>query len=293
MAPAAVDVRDKGLDEKSVFHKKGADLTNLAVGAAEGKSTIPKIPDFATKEEEQRYCKEHLACAFRVFAENGFDEGLSGHMSLRDPIDPKTFWINPYSMHFADITVSDLVRVTEDAEVVDGIHSVNAAGFAIHSEVHQAHPWINAVCHAHSTAGKAYSVFGKPLPPLMQDSLKFYGRQAILHEYGGPVLNTAEGKAIAGVINDDTNIVILRNHGLLSVGTTIDEACYWFCAFDKCCQSQLMIDAASPFHGAPRPVEEEIAVESSRLIGARQRGWLHFQPYYSNMDKKTGGAFRK
>jgi ribulose-5-phosphate 4-epimerase/fuculose-1-phosphate aldolase len=196
-------------------------------------------------------------------------------------------------MHFADISVSDLVCVTEDAEVVHGNHAVNAAGFAIHSEIHQAHPWINAVCHAHSTSGKAYSVFGKPIPPLMQDSLKFYGKQSILHEYAGPVLSTDEGKAIAGVINDETNVVILRNHGLLSIGTTIDEACYWFCAFDRCCTAQLAIDAASPFHGKPREIDEDIARQSAKMIGSRQRGWLHFQPYYSNMEKKTSGAFLK
>ena len=196
-----------------------------------------------------------------------------------------------YSIHLADIKVSDLVCVTEDAEVVHGIHSVNAAGFAIHSEIHQAHPWINAVCHAHSTAGKAYSAFGKPVPPLTQDSLKFYGHTSILHEYHGPVLNTDEGKAIAGVINEETNMVILRNHGLLSVGTTIDEACYWFISFDRCCQAQLMIDAAAAFHGAPRPIDEKTAVESAKMLGARQRGWLHFQPYYSNMLEKANGAF--
>lgn len=193
-------------------------------------------------------------------------------------------------MHFADITVSDLVLVTEDATVLQGTHSVNAAGFAIHSEIHQAHPWINAVCHAHSTAGKAYSAFGRPLPPLMQDALKFYGaKQSILREYGGPVLSTDEGKAIAGVITAETNVVILKNHGLLSVGTTIDEAAYWFCAFDRCCQAQLMIDAVG--NERPEEVEEEIARESMRVLGQRQRGWLHFQPYYNNMVKQTGGEF--
>ncbi len=194
-------------------------------------------------------------------------------------------------MHFADITVSDLVCVTEEAEVLHGRHAVNAAGFAIHSEIHMAHPWANAVCHAHSTAGKAYSVFGKPLPPLMQDSLKFYGKQSILHEYGGPAFSTDEGKAIAGVITEETNVVILQNHGLLSVGTTIDEACYWFLAFDRCCQAQLMIDAATPFHGMRNEIDEKTARESASMIGSRSRGWLHFQPYYSNMLNKTGGSF--
>ncbi|CAG9972463.1 unnamed protein product [Clonostachys byssicola] len=260
MAPTAIptphpEESASTLEHTSIFHKKGADLLNFAVGSKSGKSTIPKIPDFNTKEEERQYAKEHLACAFRVFAANGFDEGLSGHMSLRDPVEPNTFWINPYSMHFADITVSDLVRVTEEAGVIDGIHSVNAAGFAIHSEIHQAHPWVNAVCHAHSTAGKAFSVFGKPVAPLMQDALKFYKRQSILHEYHGPVLNTDEGKAIAAVIHQDTNMVILRNHGLLSIGTSIDEACYWFTAFDRCCQAQLHLGFWGPDNeAAPAPI---------------------------------------
>ena len=99
MAPTAVATPvsepPEALDKNSIFHKKGADLVNFAVGATNGKSTVPQIPDFKSKEEERQYVKERLACAFRVFAANGFDEGLSGHMSLRDPINPHTFWINP------------------------------------------------------------------------------------------------------------------------------------------------------------------------------------------------------
>lgn len=81
----------------TVFNKKGADVDGLAVGARtkDGRSVMPRRPTFSSKEEEQKYCKEHLACAFRVFAENGFDEGIAGHMSLRDPIRPDHFWINP------------------------------------------------------------------------------------------------------------------------------------------------------------------------------------------------------
>jgi hypothetical protein len=101
MAPSAVStITDSKSSTKphsesmNIFSKKGADVDNFAVGAT-NKASIPSLPDFTSKEEEQRYHKEHLACAFRIFAEHGFDEGLSGHMSLRDPINPKTFWINP------------------------------------------------------------------------------------------------------------------------------------------------------------------------------------------------------
>jgi ribulose-5-phosphate 4-epimerase/fuculose-1-phosphate aldolase len=301
-----------------IFNKKGADQRAMAVGASAKSASTLSMPTFSTKEEEQKYQKEHLACAFRVFAAEGFSEGLAGHMSLRDPINPKTFWINPYTIHFEDITVSDLVQVTEDAEVISGDHAINAAGFAIHSEIHKAHPWINAVCHAHSIAGKAYSAFGIPLPPLFQDSLRFYGSHEVLTEYGGVTLSTDEGKMIADIIKPNTKVAILQHHGLLSVGTTIDEACYWFCCFDRCCRAQvsdfllalvlqdqyarpfadympkLMIDAASPAHGGrPKNVDHETAYFTEQSIGSRYRAWLNFQPYYTNMLKKTKGDFLK
>lgn len=86
------------LDERSaVFSKKGTDMKSMAVGAQtkDGRSSVPTIPIFKTREEEQRYCKQHLVAAFRVFAARGFDEGVAGHMSLRDPIRHDHFWINP------------------------------------------------------------------------------------------------------------------------------------------------------------------------------------------------------
>lgn len=85
-------------DERlATFNRKNTDLKSMCVGAktADGRSAVPTIPEFKTKEEEQLYCKQHLACAFRVFAAQGFDEGTAGHMSLRDPVRSDHFWINP------------------------------------------------------------------------------------------------------------------------------------------------------------------------------------------------------
>ena len=81
----------------NVFDKTGSDMESIAVGAQtkDGRRAVPTYPTFASKEEERKYCKEHLACAFRVFAARGYDEGVAGHMSLRDPVNPKHFWINP------------------------------------------------------------------------------------------------------------------------------------------------------------------------------------------------------
>ncbi|KAL4794283.1 class II aldolase/adducin N-terminal [Aspergillus venezuelensis] len=298
MSPVPSQDIANGIDNdvrSTIFSKKGTDVKAMAVGTQNknGKAILPTIPEFKTREEEQRYCKEHLACAFRVFADQGFDEGVAGHMSLRDPIHPDRFWINPYAIHFADIKVSDLVCVDETAQVIEGQHAVNAAGFAIHSEIHKAHPYINAVCHAHTVYGKAYSVFGKPLPPVMQDSLRFYNSHSVNKTYGGVVLSSEEGKAIASTLRLQDKVCILQNHGLLSVGETIDEAAYWFLCFEKCCQAQLAIDAAVRSGGQEQPkcVDHATALYTAERSGARYRGWLNFQPYYTNMLKRTGGDF--
>lgn len=95
---AAAVANGAPLDSRSaVFNKAGTDLKSMAVGAQtrDGRSLVPTIPEFKTKEEEQRYCKQHLVAAFRVFADRGYDEGVAGHMSLRDPIRHDHFWINP------------------------------------------------------------------------------------------------------------------------------------------------------------------------------------------------------
>src|SRR5438128_2700003 len=97
---------------------------------------IPALPKFATTKEERRHRKERLAASFRLFAKFGFDEGVAGHITARDPEKPDHFWVNPFGMHFSHIRVSDLILVNHRGEVVDGEYPVNVAAFAIHSSVH-------------------------------------------------------------------------------------------------------------------------------------------------------------
>src|ERR1700745_361002 len=97
-------------------------------------------PTFATVEEERRHRKVHLAGAFRLFARFGFDEGVAGHITVRDPEHAGWFWGNPCAVHFAQIRASDLIRVNEKGEVIEGEPPVNTAAFAIHSRVHAARP---------------------------------------------------------------------------------------------------------------------------------------------------------
>ena len=120
----------------------------------------------------------------------------------------------------------------------------NAAGFLIHSAIHQARPDVNAACHFHSPYGKAWSAFAQPLEMLNQDVAVFYGSaQAVYRRFGGIVLKREESTALAESLGQAKGMV-LRNHGLLTVGGTVDEAGYLFLLMEKSCQIQLAANAA-------------------------------------------------
>ena len=161
---------------------------------------VRKYPTFSTLEEERLYRKQHLAAAYRIFASRGFDEGVAGHISVRDPLLPDHFWLNPLSAHFSQIRVSDLILVNEAGEVVEGDQPINAAAFAIHSAVHKRRPDVTAACHAHSVYGKAWSAFGRELSMYTQDSVRFWKSCGVYKEFGGVVLAGEEGDRIADAL---------------------------------------------------------------------------------------------
>jgi len=130
-------------------------------------------PTFNSVEEERLHRKQRLAAAFRLFSRFGFDEGVAGHITARDPELKDHFWVNPFAMHFGHIRVSDLILVNDKGEVVEGDRPVNTAAFVIHSQVHAARPDVVAAAHAHSTYGKTWSSLGRLLDPLTQDACAF------------------------------------------------------------------------------------------------------------------------
>ena len=123
-----------------------------------------------TVEEERLYRKQRLAATFRLFARYGFDEGVAGHVTARDPELTDHFWVNPFGQYFGHIRVSDLLLVNHLGDVVQGGRPVNTAAFAIHSQIHAARPDVIAAAHSHSMYGKAWSSLGRLLDPITQDS---------------------------------------------------------------------------------------------------------------------------
>lgn len=247
---------------------------------------LPSPPTFATVEETRRYRKERLAASFRLFARFGFDEGVAGHITVRDPDRPDCFWVNPFGVYFGHIRVSDLILVNDQGEVVEGAYPVNAAAFAIHSRVHAARPDVVAAAHAHSMHGKAWSSLGRPLDPITQDACAFYEDHAVFNDYTGVVYETSEGDRIAQTLGP-RKAVILRNHGLLTVGHSVEEAAWWFITMDRSCQAQLLAEAA----GKPTCIGHEAALVARSQVGHAMAGWFQFQPLWQKIAREEPDLF--
>jgi ribulose-5-phosphate 4-epimerase/fuculose-1-phosphate aldolase len=237
-----------------------------------------RIPKFDSVDDERTHLKQRMAAAFRLFDRFGFNEGVAGHLTGRDPERTDHFWVNPFGMSFGQIRTSDLILVNRAGDVVEGDWPVNVAAFAIHSQVHEARPDVKAAAHTHSPYGRAFSTLGKPLAPLTQDACAFYGDHAIFDDFTGVVLDVEEGKRIAHALGDN-KACILRNHGLLTVGESVDEAAWWFITMDRSCHVQLMAEAA----GDPIAIDDEHATLTQTQTGSSLAGWLSFQPLYDKI----------
>jgi ribulose-5-phosphate 4-epimerase/fuculose-1-phosphate aldolase len=244
-------------------------------------------PAFASPDEERLHRKQRLTAAFRLFARCGFDEGVAGHITARDPERLDHFWVNPFGVHFSQIRVSDLILVDHDGIVVEGDRPVNRAAFAIHSQLHAARPDVVAAAHSHSLHGKAWSTLGRLLDPITQDACAFYADHGLFDDYTGVVLDLDEGKRIAAALGEH-KAVILRNHGLLTVGHSVDEAAFWFFAMDRTCHAQLLAEAA----GTPVHIDPEMAALTASQVGSHHAGWFGFQPLFDMLAVQEPDLFR-
>src|SRR3984957_13000670 len=246
----------------------------------------PQSPVFSNPAQERQHRKERLAAGFRLFSRFGFDEGVAGHITARDPERTDCFWVNPYCQHFSQIRVSDLVLVNHEGEVVEGEEEVNRAAFAIHSQLHAARPDVVAAAHAHSVYGKSWSTLGRLLDPLTQDACIFYQDHSLYDDYAGVVYDTSEGERLAQTLGQ-RKALIMRNHGNLTVGHSVDEAVFWFITMERSCQAQLMAEAA----GKPVVIDPVDAALTRDQIGTPQSGWLQFQPLWSRITREQPDLF--
>ncbi len=219
--------------------------------------------------------KATLAAAFRIFGRFGFNEGVAGHITVRDPGDPDRFWVNPFSVNFRLIRPEDLICVDHHGEVVEGDGLLNRAAFAIHSRIHAARPDVVAAAHSHSVYGKAFSALHRELRPLTQDACIFFEDHALFDDYTGVVLDESEGDRIAEAMGS-RKAAILANHGLLTVGQTIEEAVYWFVTMERTCQAELAVLAA----GGGVPIPDDVARLTHSQVGSSAAGHFSAQPLF-------------
>ncbi len=247
------------------------------------RQTLDRPPQFrlqsrepATDHAEERlHRKQRLAATFRLFGRNGFDQGLAGHVTVRDPEYRDRFWINPLGQHFSTIRVSDLQLVDHEGTVLVGDRPINQAGFVIHSSIHLARPDVDAAAHRHSTYGKAFSTLGRTLDPLTQDACAFYEDHDVFDPFTGVVLSESEGTRLAATLGRKKALV-LQSHGLLTVGSTIESAAWWFLAMDNAARTQVLAEAA----GTPVKIAPETARLTAERVGTERGGALSFQPLY-------------
>ena len=151
----------------------------------------------------------------------------------------------------------------------------NNPGYYIHSEVHKARHDIHAICHAHTIAGRAWAVFGKPLEMITQDICDLYGVLAVDNEYAGIVTAEQEGRQIARALGPKGKAAILLNHGLISVGQTVDEASFLFGLVDRSCEIQLRVEAACAGNPSLKKsiIPHELAMNNFKMAG--EKNWLY------------------
>lgn len=231
-----------------------------------------------TIEEERRHRKQRLTAALRLFGQYGFGEGISGHISVRDPEHHDRFWVNPFGVSFNLVRVKDLILVDSTGAVVEGAHPVNPSAFVIHSKIHELNPAAEAAAHAHTAHSRALGALGRLLEPLDQESAAFYQDQVLYDDYRGPSIAIEQGQDIAEKLGD-RRAILLRHHGLITVGGSIEEAVHWFFTYDSCAQVQLLAAAA----GKPESMNHDQAMAAKQGFGDRQLGWFSFQLLYEEI----------
>lgn len=234
---------------------------------------IPAPPVGLSGAEELIRRKNAVVGGYRILSAFGLDEGISGHITCRDPFDPHTFWTAPWGHHFSVVRPDDLLHVDAEGQILpDGGHGpLNRAAFIIHSRVHAARPEVIGAVHAHGLHGKSFSALHRPVAPITQDSCAFHRDQAIYDEYHGVALVEEEGQRIAAALGPN-KAVILTNHGHLTVGTTVESAVWWFVSMERSMQSELLVRAA----GGAVELASEVAAETYAAVGTEEVGWFAY-----------------
>jgi ribulose-5-phosphate 4-epimerase/fuculose-1-phosphate aldolase len=248
---------------------------------------IQSMRDRVSREEWET--RVDLAAGYRLVHHYGMDDLVYNHISARVPGEEGHFLINAYGMTYDEISASSLVKIDFDGKVVQDSgtgYGINLAGFVIHSAVHRGREDVACVIHTHTPAGMAVSAMKCGLLPLTQNAMFF---SAVgLHDYEGPAVDLDEQKRLVKDLGSN-DAMILRNHGLLSVGRTIPEAfitMYWL---ERACQAQVF--ATSSNKELVFPGEDVVKTTNDRYKPGQRRkiGELEWSGLLRLLDRRYPG----
>lgn len=216
---------------------------------------------------EEWKLRQELAAAYRIAADCGWDDLLITHFSARVPGTDRHFLLNPFGLLFEEITASNLVKVDQDGNgVVPTDYAVNPAGFIIHGAIHGARDDAHVILHTHTVEGMAIAAQEEGLLPITQTSLSVYGDLAY-HDFEGIVLDADERERLLPDIGDKNN-VILRNHGLMTLGGTVGEAFLRMHTLQRACEAQVMAQAGGKKLILLSPEVQDRVDAQTRVAGA-------------------------
>ena len=265
------------LHYRKAMHSQPSSEASGSVEASAAAFSVREPPLFGDPADERRHRLERLAAACRLFGRLGFSEGLLGHLTVRDPEQHDRLWLNPIGVSFRQMKVSDLVQVNSLGELTHGNRAVNPVGLRLHTAVHAARPDVNAMCHAHSPHGRAWSTLGRLLDPISQDSCVFFEQQALIVD-PRIALNEELANQFADAFGFK-RVGIQEGHGIFTTGQSIDEAAWWFVSMESCCHTQLLAEAA----GTPKMWPPDEARMLARGLGSSTFGWQSFQPFWDEL----------
>ena len=240
--------------------------------------------------KEEWGVRVNLAACYRLMAEYGMVEMIANHISARVPGTKNEFLINPYGMLYEEVTASSLIKIDLDGNVLFNAtdYGVNQAGYVIHSAVHSARHDVDCVIHTHTLAGMSVSAHKQGLLPLAQSAMRF-GNDIAYHDYEGPALNLDERERLVKDLGN-AEAMILRNHGLLTVGDSIPECFNNHYRLERACQLQVMtLSCNTEIQLPPDEVVQSTYADFSKSGMQRRRGQLEWPSLLRKLDRIDPG----
>ena len=255
----------------------------MADGSVAGSSLKGKVDAVEWK------VRVELAALYRLVAMHGWDDAIFTHISARIPGPDHHFLINPYGMFFEEITASSLVKIDLDGNILQETpYFINPAGFTIHSAIHAAREDAQFVMHLHSDQGVAVAAQEEGLLPLSQHALIVMSNIAY-HDYEGIALNLDERERLVADLGPTKKLMLLKNHGTLSVGATAAECWLGMFYLERACKQQVMALSAGRKHvlEAPKAAQEEVKMQIGGGMG--MIGQLAWPGCLRQLDRRLPG----